>query len=140
MKPEAAKKTRRKNKEEHGAVGKAYLVLYACSLSRALYLELLPSFETSEFLGSFKRLIARRGRPAVICSDNEQTFIGAAEWLKQIRRDERLQAFLAHQNIRWSSTSAERRGGEAIRAPHRLGKDQFVEDCRKYDLDVERAE
>ena len=43
--------------------GKAYLALYACSVTRALYLELLPNMETSEFLKSLKRFIARRGRP-----------------------------------------------------------------------------
>ena len=81
--------------------GKAYLVLYASSLSRALYLEVLPSLETSEFLSSLKRFIARRGRRAVIYSDNERTFVGAAQWLKQVRRDENLRACLAHQNIKW---------------------------------------
>ena len=50
--------------------GKAYLVLFECSLSRALYLEVLPNLENATFLGSLKRLIARRGRPSTIFSDN----------------------------------------------------------------------
>ena len=50
--------------------GKAYVVLYACSLTRALYLELCKTMETSEFLTSLKRLIARKGRPQKIYSDN----------------------------------------------------------------------
>ena len=41
-----------KNKRE----GKAYVILYACSLTRATYLELLPNQETSEFLRSFATL------------------------------------------------------------------------------------
>lgn len=49
--------------------GKAYLVLYASSLSRALQLEILPNLDTVTFLGSLKRLIARRGRPVKIVSD-----------------------------------------------------------------------
>ena len=57
--------------------GKAYLVLYACSLTRGLFLEVLPNLETNEFLRSLKRLIARRGRPAKIYSDNGKTFVGA---------------------------------------------------------------
>ena len=44
--------------------GKAYVILYACSLTRALYLDLARSLETSEFLLSLKGLIARRGRPS----------------------------------------------------------------------------
>ena len=56
---------------------------------------------TSEFLSSLKRFIARWGRPAVIYSDNGRTSVGAAQWLKQVRGDENLQAYLAHQNIKW---------------------------------------
>ncbi|KAK3749831.1 hypothetical protein QZH41_004612 [Actinostola sp. cb2023] len=81
--------------------GKAYVVLYACSLSRGLFLELLPNMETTEFLGSLKRLIARRGRPKKIYSDNGRTFIGAAKWIKQVMSDERVQDFLAQQQIHW---------------------------------------
>ena len=81
--------------------GKAYLVLFACSLSRALHLEVLPNLETATFLGSLKRLIARRGRPSKIYSDNGRTFIAAAKWLKQIRKDERIQTYLADEEIHW---------------------------------------
>ncbi|XP_028397808.1 uncharacterized protein LOC114521540 [Dendronephthya gigantea] len=81
--------------------GKAYLVLYACSLSRALHLEILPNLKTVTFLGSLKRLIAWRGRPAKIVSDNGGTFIGAARWLKQIRKDEVLHGYLEDEQIRW---------------------------------------
>ena len=37
--------------------GKAYVLLYACSLICAMFLDLLPSLETTEFLASFKRFI-----------------------------------------------------------------------------------
>lgn len=50
----------------------AYVLLYACSLTRALFLDLLPSLETTEFLASFKRFIARRGRPQKVYSDCER--------------------------------------------------------------------
>ena len=44
---------------KHGKVeAKAYIVLYACSLCRALYLDLVPSLETQEFILSLKKLIA----------------------------------------------------------------------------------
>ena len=68
--------------------GKVYIVLYACSLMRAVYLELLPSQDTNEFFQSLKSLIARRGRPQKIYSDNGQTFVAAAKWLKPIMNDE----------------------------------------------------
>ena len=58
--------------------GKAYIVLYACSLSHALYLDLVSSLETQEFIPSLKKLIARKGPPQKIYSDNGSTFVGAA--------------------------------------------------------------
>ena len=81
--------------------GKAYVLLYACSLTRALFLELLPNLETKEFLVSFKRLIARHGRPQKVYSDNGRTFVGAAQWIKQVMQDEKFQNFLAYQGIQW---------------------------------------
>lgn len=90
-------KYRGKRKEEQ----KAYVVLYSCSLTRGVFLELLPSLETTEFIKSLKRLIARRGRPSKIYSDNGQTFVAAAKWLKKVRKDERFHSFLSDQSITW---------------------------------------
>ena len=81
--------------------GKAYVVLYSCSLTRGVFLELLPSLETREFLKSFKRLVARRGRPSLVYSDNGSTFVAAAKWLKKVRKDEELNEFLSNQSISW---------------------------------------
>ena len=39
--------------------------------------------ETSEFLRSIKRLIARKGRPNKIYSDNARTFAAAAGWVSE---------------------------------------------------------
>ena len=81
--------------------GKAYVLLYACSLTRALFLDLLPNLETKEFLASFKNFIARRGRPEKVYSDNGRTFVGAAQWIKQVMQDEKFQNFLAYEGIQW---------------------------------------
>ena len=80
---------------------KAYLVLYGCSLTRAVHLELLRSLEVAEFLPSLKRLIARRGRPELIYSDNAKTFKAADKWLKRAQKDERLHEFLVDRTIEW---------------------------------------
>ena len=80
---------------------KAYIVLYSCSLTRGVFLELLPSLETREFIKSFKRLVARRGRPSRVYSDNGSTFVAAAKWLKKVRKDEELNEFLCNQSISW---------------------------------------
>ena len=48
--------------------------------------EVLTTMETTEFLGSLTRLIARRGRPTRIYSDNGGTFVAAAKWLRTVMR------------------------------------------------------
>ena len=90
-----------KYKKKRNVEGKPYLLLYACSLTRALYLEVLPNLETSEFLKSFKRFVARHGRPEKIYSDNGKTFVGAANWLKLVMKDESFSNFLACHRIKW---------------------------------------
>ena len=90
-----------KYRKSSRAEGKAYLVLYACSLTRALYLEILPNLETTTFMASLKRFIARRGRPSKIFSDNGRTFVGAAKLIKEIQKDEQMQDYLASEKITW---------------------------------------
>ena len=80
---------------------KSYIVLYACSLTRAVYLELLHSLETQEFLQSFKRLVARKGRPSKVYSDNAKTFVAAVRWLKKAQSDEKFNDYLATNQIHW---------------------------------------
>lgn len=80
--------------------GKAYLVLYACSLKRGVYLDLLPSLEMDRFLTSLKGFIARRGRLQVIYSDNGSTF-KAADWIRKVRKEEKFHHYLAKHDITW---------------------------------------
>ena len=77
---------------------KAYNVLFACCLTQSVYLEILPNLSVEEFIRIIKRLIARRGRPEKI-SDNGETFVAAAQWLRKIRNDEKLNDLLAKQGI-----------------------------------------
>lgn len=81
--------------------GKAYIVLYVCSLTCALYLELMKTMETEEFIRTLKRFLARKGRAEKIYSDKGRTFVGAAKWLRNAMQDERLHDFLAKLNIKW---------------------------------------
>ena len=88
-------------KEAKQQEGKAYVLLYVCSLTRGVYLDLLPNLEKTECLTSLKRFIARRGRPERIYSDNGRTFIGAAKWMRAVLKVERLQNYLSTNQIRW---------------------------------------
>ena len=55
--------------------GKTYLVIFSCSLSRTVHLELVTNLETTTFLPCLKRLIIRRARLSMIYSDNGSTFV-----------------------------------------------------------------
>ena len=81
--------------------GKAYLVLYACSLTRGIYLELLSRLETSEFPRSLKRFISRRRRPEKIYSGNGCAFVAVAKWFKAVMADEKVLDFLSRKRIQW---------------------------------------
>lgn len=81
--------------------GKAYILLFACSLTRAIHLELLSNQATEEFMKAFKRFIARRVRPQKVYSDNRRSFVAASKWFSRVMRDEKMQDYLAHQNITW---------------------------------------
>ena len=81
--------------------GKAYIALFACSLTRGVHFEVLPSLETEKFIRCLKRLITRRGRPKTLYSDNGRTFIKAAKWLKTVQQDEKVQGYLKQEKIKW---------------------------------------
>ena len=54
---------------------KAYVILYTCTASRAIILDVVNSSNTKNFIQSLRRFIARRGCPALMISDNGSSFI-----------------------------------------------------------------
>ena len=62
--------------------GKAYILLYACSLTRAVYVDLVPNLETTEIIRSLKCFITQRGRPQRVYSDNAKTFVRGSKLIK----------------------------------------------------------
>lgn len=81
--------------------GKCYVALYTCATSRAVHLDLLPDMTAEELKGSLTEFIARRGRPAMIVSDNAKTFVAIAKWLRNLKRSQVLNDYLARREIRW---------------------------------------
>lgn len=74
--PIAVKVGRRKEKE--------WVALYTCLTVRSIYLKLVHDLTTNSVLMSLRQLIARRGCPSIIFSDNATTFRGADRELKQV--------------------------------------------------------
>ncbi|GBN27323.1 hypothetical protein AVEN_190523-1 [Araneus ventricosus] len=58
--------------------------IYTCAVFRAVHFELLSSLTTEAFLQSFRRFIARSGRPSIVYCDNGSNFIGASDYLKSV--------------------------------------------------------
>ena len=86
---------RTKTKKEQ----KAYILIFSCSVSRAVHLELIPNTTTKELTKCLKRLLARRGKPTTIYSNNAKTCQAAVKWLKQIIKSEQLYEHLTKENI-----------------------------------------
>ena len=85
---------RSKTKKE----SKAYILIFSCSMSNAVHLELISNTTTKEFIKCLKRLVARRGKSSTIYSDNAKSFQAAAKWLKQIIKSEQLHEHLTKEN------------------------------------------
>ena len=81
--------------------GKCYLVIFTCTSSRAVHLELAKTQTAEEFKRKLNTFISRRMRPRIIISDNAAVFKATADWIKIIRKSERLQNYLARQDIHW---------------------------------------
>ena len=69
---------------------KAYIAISTCATTRMLHLELTPDLTTSAYVRSQRRLIARRGCPSLMVSDNGKTFKG-----------KELKQFNAKHSIKW---------------------------------------
>ena len=69
---------------------KSYILLFSCSVSRAIHLELVLNLTTA-FIVSFKRLISRRQKP--VYSNSTKPFETEAKWLNSINKDEHFYDF-----------------------------------------------
>ena len=81
--------------------GKCYILLLTCATSRAVHLELTKTQTAEEFQRKLNLFIARRTRPKVMISANASVFKSTATWMKNIRKSERLQDYLARQDLNW---------------------------------------
>ena len=69
---------------------KAYILLATCALSRAVHLELVPNMGSEALQRALERMFARRGKAAIILSDNFKTF-----------KSKEMQEFASSTGISW---------------------------------------
>ena len=63
---------------------KRYLCLFSCTATRAVHLEMAYSLDTSSFLNAFSRMVARRGKPEEMVSDNGTNFVSGNRELREL--------------------------------------------------------
>lgn len=64
--------------DESGEMFKAWVTLYTCASTRAVLLDLVPKIDAECFKRSLTRMIARRGCPNHIISDNGKNFVAVS--------------------------------------------------------------
>ena len=80
---------------------KAYILLFSCSVTRAVHIELVSNLTTTECIKGFLRLISR-GKPKINYSDKAKTSKEGAKWLAKINKDQKLHDFLSSKAIMWN--------------------------------------
>ncbi|XP_073964437.1 uncharacterized protein [Choristoneura fumiferana] len=82
---------------------KRWGALFTCLTTRAVHLELAASLSASSFILAFRRMMARRGTPTVLYSDNATNFVGAEREIGEAldNADAQLQEFLKNRSIKW---------------------------------------
>lgn len=79
---------------------KSWVCIFICFSSKAIHIELVTELSTNSFLNAFKRLIARRGFPSDVYSDNGTNFVCADRLINEIKEDV-FQNFLIDNRISW---------------------------------------
>ena len=88
-------------KEKSGQMGKAYIALFSCCVTRAVHLELVEDLSTGTFRRCLRRFIAKRGMPVLIVSDNAKTFQETEKALKKLFDYPEVKADLERDLIGW---------------------------------------
>ena len=71
---------------------KVWIVIFTCTLSRGVHLEIMEDMIVQQFVLALRRFISRRGCPQR--SYNAKTFKGASELLQNLFKDEDVKKFL----------------------------------------------
>ena len=80
---------------------KAWIVLFSCLVSRAIFTVLVPDRGVESFLRALRLLSTRYCEPQLLISDNEKSFYAANKILQNISERPKIIAELGKKNISW---------------------------------------
>jgi hypothetical protein len=83
---------------------KRYGVIFTCSASRAIHLEVAASLTTDSCINTIRRFLARRGPVELIRSDNGTNIVGAeAELRRELStwNQSQIGRMLQQENVKW---------------------------------------
>ncbi|XP_055680295.1 uncharacterized protein LOC129788352 [Lutzomyia longipalpis] len=70
--------------ESRGRTQRVDVVIFVCTSTKAVHIEIVSRLTTEAFLASFARFTDRRGVPKDVYSDNGRNFLGAARELQRL--------------------------------------------------------
>ena len=88
-------------RKENKQMGKVYIVLYTCSVTRAVHLDLVEDMTAPVFLSSFRKFVARRRTPVLVVSDSAKAFNVSAKFFRKLYSDPQVRNYFDTGHIRW---------------------------------------
>ena len=88
-------------RDPYGNRIKLYICLFVCATTRAVHLEVVDNLSAKSFILCLRRLVAAKGIPSTILSDNHKTFISGEKFLLDLQEDDIIKEFLQDHRITW---------------------------------------
>ena len=88
----------------HPTRQKLYICLFSCWYSRSCHLEIVQDLSTTTFLAALQRLMARRGCPSFIFSDQHRSYKQASQEIKKLYAKidfAKIQNYLVQRGVTW---------------------------------------
>lgn len=74
----------REHKRRNAKLVKAYICIFVCFATKAIYIELVADLTSESFIDTLKRFMARRDKVCYMYSDNRTNFVGASRELNEL--------------------------------------------------------
>ena len=87
--------------ENLNSFSKAYILLFTCTTSRNVWLELVQDMSVNNFILAFRRFSSTCGFPNIIWSDNASTFECADLLIRKLCRAKEVLSFFSEVNCTW---------------------------------------